>query len=205
MLLTNGFVILVVIEKPNKTGMSRLVSHLENAPLDNLRSMVSNNIIQQLNLTASVSLVGGLSQARWQGKVLRLGESIDVTRRTLSIVVGVDKPYEKIVPGRRPPLLKGMYTAVKIMAPKQEAIVIPRRAIHHGRVYVVNKDNPILTIRPVSVKFYQEDLAVIRSGLAPGDQVIVSDVYPVIEGMPVKVLPAEKLAKQLLDAAAGEA
>lgn len=194
----------IVAQLPTRQ-MSRLVSHLENAPLDDFRSVAANNIIRQLDLSAHVSLVGSLSEAKWQGNVLRLGESIDTTRRTLSIVIGVDKPYDKVVPGRRPPLLKGMYMAVKLMAPEQEAIVIPRRAIHHGRVYIVKKDEPVLAIRPVTIKFFQEDLAIIRKGLEPGDQVIVSDVFPVIEGMPLKVIPAEKVAKQVKQAAAGEA
>jgi multidrug efflux pump subunit AcrA (membrane-fusion protein) len=49
--------------------------------------------------------VSGLPGAVWEARVLRISEAIDATRQTLGIVVGVDNPYQKIIPGVRPPLL----------------------------------------------------------------------------------------------------
>ena len=77
-----------------------------------------------MGLEARVSLVGFEGDtANWQGELLRIGESIDPTRDTLGIVVAVNNPYEGVIPGKRPPLLKGMYTAVELYAPVREMLV----------------------------------------------------------------------------------
>ncbi len=56
-----------------------------------------------------------------------------------------------IVPGKRPPLLKGLYVAVEFLGSPQKRIVIPRKAIHEGRVYLVNDENK-LEIKPVEYR-----------------------------------------------------
>lgn len=142
-------------------------------------------ILERLNLTATVSLVGGSSEAVWDAKLLRFSESIDPIRRTVGVVVSVDKPYQKVIPGKRPPLIKGMYTAVDLYAPEYPAIVIPRSALHEGRVYIANAQQK-LEIRPVNILFQQGNLLVIEEGLKTGEQLIINDLIPVIEGMPLQ-------------------
>jgi multidrug efflux pump subunit AcrA (membrane-fusion protein) len=94
------------------------------------------SVISKMQLEAIISLVGheGIS-ARWQGQLLRIGESVDPDRDTISLVVVVNNPYEGVIPGKRPPLLKGMFAAVEFVAPAREMLVLPRKAIHQGRVY----------------------------------------------------------------------
>jgi multidrug efflux pump subunit AcrA (membrane-fusion protein) len=139
-------------------------------------------ILEQLQLVANVRLVGGSTEAVWAAKLLRFSESVDPVRRTLGVVVAVDNPYQKVIPGKRPPLIKGMFTAVDLYAPEYSALVIPRSALHEGRVYIANADQQ-LEIRPVSVQFQQGNLLVIDAGLNPGEQIIINDLIPVIEGM----------------------
>lgn len=143
-------------------------------------------MLASLELSARVSLVGELPDAVWQGRVLRFGEAIDPVRRTLSIVVGVDNPYGQVVPGRRPPLIKGMYTQVEVFAPAQPAWVIPYRALHEGRVYLAGADDR-LEVRPVKLLASYGELAVIEQGLEDGDRLIVNDLVPVIPGMALSV------------------
>ncbi|MBT8119899.1 MAG: HlyD family secretion protein, partial [Gammaproteobacteria bacterium] len=133
----------------------------------------------------------------------RISDSIDATRQTLGIVVGVDDPYEKIIPGKRPPLIKGMYTAVDIFAPAFPAMVVPRKAVHQGRVYIANSDDR-LEIRPVDVQLIQGDLMVINSGIDPGERVIITDLIPVIEGMPLQVMSATEFETEMKNRAIGE-
>jgi len=87
------------------------------------------NTLKQLQLKAHVSLVSydGDSPV-WKGELLRIGESIDPTRDTLGLVVAVNNPYNGVIPGKRPPLLKGMYTAVEFVAPAKKMLVLPRKA-----------------------------------------------------------------------------
>ena len=157
-------------------------------------------ILKKLKLSATVSLVGGSSEAIWNAELLRFSESIDPIRRTLGVVVAVDNPYQKVIPGKRPPLIKGMYTAVDLYAPEYAAIVIPRSALHEGRVYLANADQR-LEIRPVNVLFQQGNLLVIEAGLKAGDQLIINDLIPVIEGMPLLPEVDTHFEAQLLERA----
>ena len=187
------------------SAMRKLVSHLEGASLEGRQFLLyGGRVNDALSLSARVRLTGDMPDAHWEARVLRLTESIDVTRQTLGVVVGVDNPYAKIIPGRRPPLLKGMYAAVDIFAPERPALVIPRLALHDGRVYIADADDR-LEIRPVEIQFHQDDLSVIRGGIEPGERVIVTDLVPVIEGMPLTVTRAEAVEAGLRRRALGDA
>lgn len=175
--------------------MAKLVSGAQ------LSTAKIGEVLQQLGLKAKVSLVGGQEQAVWQAEVVRFSEAIDPVRRTLGIVVAVDNPYEKIIPGKRPPLIKGMYTAVDLYAPAIDALVIPRKVIHEGRVYLVGADQK-LEIRAVEVLFTQGDFALISEGLSEGDKVIVNDLIPVIQGMPVAPVTDQRYQDELKSASA---
>jgi len=171
---------------------------------ENLQTALSN-----MQLETRVRLVGDLENATvWQGKLIRLSESVDPIRDTLGLVIAVDKPYEGIIPGIRPPLLKGMYTSVEIFAPAKPTLVIPRKAIHQGRVYVVTEDNTI-SIRPIKVLFNQGELVVIAehdklSGLKEGERIIISDVIPVMEGIPLKPITADDYQQKMMMNALGK-
>jgi len=185
-------------------SMRKLVSHMQDAPTADERIIhTGGRINDSLNLSASVRLVNGMPMATWEARVLRISDSIDATRQTLGLVVGVDDPYEKIIPGKRPPLIKGMYTAVDIFAPAYPTMVVPRKAIHQGRVYIANSENR-LEIRPVEVRLIQGDLVVISSGIEPGEQIIITDLIPVIEGMPLQLITATEFEDEMKKRAIGE-
>ena len=174
----------------------------------NLNNPASLQIaLSKMNLEARVRLVGDSSDAAiWEGQLIRLSESVDPTRDTLGLVIAVDKPYEGIIPGKRPPLLKGMYTSVELFSPAMPSLVVPRKAVHQGRVYVANDDNT-LEIQPIHMLFQQGDMVVLDAGLdgdLVGRKIIISDVVPVIEGMPLKTIAAEAYQRQLVKHALGD-
>jgi multidrug efflux pump subunit AcrA (membrane-fusion protein) len=169
--------------------------------------------LSNMQLEARVRLVGNESDTYWQATLLRLSASVDPIRDTLSLVVIVDKPYENIIPGKRPPLLKGMFTSVELLAPAKPTLVLPRKAVHQGRVYIATEENK-LAIRPVNVLFTQGELVVIAdtedagmqvAGIQAGEKLIISDVIPVIEGLPLKTIIANDYEKQLRLMALGNA
>jgi len=184
-------------------SMRKLVNHLQDTPDASQQIAHGGRINDSLGLDATVRLVNGMPGAVWDARVLRLSDSIDPTRQTLGIVVGVDNPYEKIIPGVRPPLIKGMYTAVDIRAPNHSALVIPRNAVHQGRVYIADENNK-LVIRNVDIQLVQSDLAIIKKGINEGERVIITDMIPVIEGMPLSVTHANEFEKKMRVRAAGE-
>jgi len=166
--------------------------------LGNLQKAVAN-----WNLDAKVRIVGGDKNIVWEGKLLRIGESVDPTRDTLGMVVSVDKPYDGVIPGLRPPLLKGMYTSVEFLSQPRDMLVIPRKALHENRVYVVSEENT-LAIRPIQISFSQGQLVVIKEGLKEGDKIITSDLVPVIEGIKLELIESDELQKEIAALALGE-
>jgi multidrug efflux pump subunit AcrA (membrane-fusion protein) len=158
----------------------------------------------QMGLEARVSLVGFKGNtAKWHGELLRISDSIDPTRDTLGIVIAVNNPYEGVIPGKRPPLLKGMYTAVELYAPAREMMVIPRKAVHQGRIYLATANNE-LEIREVNVLHRQGRLVILDGGVEEGERIIITDVIPVIEGLPLNPIQAIDYELQMARDALGD-
>ena len=200
--------------RPLVTGMR----FIKEQSMDMQNPVVLQAALSSMRLEARVRLVGDASRLTvWDGTLIRLSESVDPIRDTLGLVVAVDKPYEGIIPGKRPPLLKGMYTSVEFFSPAKPALVLPRKAVHQGRVYIATEENT-LSIRPVDVLFTQGDMIVLEEsensgsdqvginqvGINPGEKIIISDVVPVMEGMPLKIIAATEYEELLRQAALGE-
>jgi RND family efflux transporter MFP subunit len=168
-----------------------------NTQLPNLQG--STNLqyaIAHWKLDAKVRIVGGDPNINWDGVLVRISESVDPTRDTIGMVVAVDKPYEGVIPGVRPPLLKGMYASVEFLAQAADMLVIPRKALHENRVYVVSEDNT-LSIRPIQISYSQGQLVVIKDGLKEGDKIITSDLVPVIEGIKLELIESDEFQKEI--------
>ncbi len=163
--------------------------------------------LKNMNLEARVRLVGDSSDASiWEGQLIRLSESVDPTRDTLGLIIAVDNPYDGIIPGKRPPLLKGMYTSVELLSPAKPALIVPRKAIHQGRIYIATDDNK-LEIQAIHILFLQGDIVVLDSekdAHLVGKKIIISDVIPVMEGLPLKLILAEDYQNGLALKALGE-
>jgi membrane fusion protein, multidrug efflux system len=187
-------------------------------PLDQLRNLIDPEhgvplplvmdeatIGRLFNFAVIVRFRSGDFQAEWQGRVARLREQFDPRTRTIGLVVVVDRPYEKAVPGKRPPLVQGMFCEVELRgAVRRGQIVVPRAALHDGHVFVLDGDSR-LRRRPVDVAFVQGDFAGLQGGLEEGERLVVSDPAPAIDGLLVDPVADERLGERLAAAAAGEA
>ena len=156
-----------------------------------------------VGLDPLVRLDVGNHVAEWQAEFVRFSDDVDPRTRTLGVVVAVDRPFDKIIPGYRPPLSKGMFVQV-ILRGKSQAprMVIPRSAVRNGIVYVADADDR-LRRRPVEVLFTQGAYSVVASGLAPGERVVVSDLIPAVSGMLLLPRIDEELSAELRLAGAG--
>lgn len=145
-----------------------------------------DDLLPRMGLTAEVRLRtpgGRRSLASWSARVDRISDAIDPRTRTVGVVAVVDRPYADARPPEKPPLVKGMYVEVRLCAPaRTRAVVVPRTALHQGRVYVADA-NDRLAIREVDVRYRHDGFAVIANGLATGERVVVSDPVPAIAGM----------------------
>ena len=112
--------------------------------------------------------------------------------------MGVDRPYEKIIPGRRPPLLNGTFCRVTLTGePRAGQIVVPRSAIRDGGVFVLDADSR-LRRREIDVQFAQGSFAVIGGGLQGGETLVVSDPTPAVDGMLVDAKPDDEMLAALI-------
>ncbi len=157
----------------------------------------------QFGLHAIVRLRFDDRDVEWQGRVVRISDTVDPKTRTVGAIVAVDNAYARALPGRRPPLVKGMFVEVELRTkPLSGKIVVPRSALHAGQLYIANR-NDRLEVRPVKTSLVQGDLVIISSGLKPGEKVVVSDLSPAIPGMALKTTDDTGLAERIAgDAAA---
>lgn len=180
----------------DQEARANLIAAIAAMELEKIRSM--------LNIKAIVRLQSGQLEATWDGEGETTREFVDPQTRMIGVVIRVDEPYKKIIPGKRPPLVKGMFCEVEMRGEVQEdKIVIPRTALHNGHVYLVGK-NKRLRRRAVEPEYGQGGMMVIKSGLRGGEQLIVSDPTPAIDGQLVKPETDQELQSRLIAAAAGK-
>ena len=133
----------------------------------------------------------------------RLSDALDPRTRTVGVIIEVDKPYARVQPGRRPPLVKGLFVDVILSGrPQQNRMVIPLSALHGQQVYVVNQEQR-LEQRKVTIGSKGTDYAIIISGLQAGEQVVISDLISAVEGMLLKPVTDDATLKQLLSSIRG--
>ncbi|MCD4721470.1 MAG: hypothetical protein K8S13_16650 [Desulfobacula sp.] len=159
-----------------------------------------------IGITAKVRLpMDGNHRIEWDGRFSRTSESMDLKTGAITVYVTVDKPYDKVLPGIRPPLVTNMYVEVELRGVSvSERFVVPRSAVHEGKIYICTPENR-LEIKSVKVEFYMEDIAVLSTGLEQGQTLVLTDLVPAVEGMLLNPVQAGDIAEQLKRQAIGEA
>lgn len=165
-------------------------------------------IADVLRIDPVVRLTAGELTVEWPGRVARVAETVDPRTRTLGVIIAVDDPYAQARPGERPPLTRSMFVEVDLRGqPRPGSIVIPREALRRtpggAPVAWVLDGEDRLRSRPVDVAFRQDGLAVLRSGVAEGERVVLSDLIPAVEGMLIAPVPDEAAAARLTAQALG--
>lgn len=163
-------------------------------------------IRRAIDITAKVRLpMDEKVTVEWDGIFSRTSESMDLKTGAITIYITVDKPYEGLIPSKRPPLITNMYVEVELRGRTlKERWVVPRSAVHDEKVYICTPANR-LEIRPVKIEFNMGDIAVISEGLKQGEKLVLMDLVPAIDGMLLKPVQAESVAKLLKQKALGEA
>lgn len=159
---------------------------------------------ERFGLSAIVRLQMPGLKTEWPARVARFSSTIDAKTRTMSAIVVVDKPYEKVIPGKRPPLIAGMFCEVELRGrAKPGRVLIPRAALHEGEAYVVESNR--LVRKAVTVDFALGDFVCLAKGLDDGETLVVSDLVPAIDGMLLSSRVDEELQSRLAAVARGEA
>jgi len=177
---------------------SRFARNFNKRKVDIAKSENFANMTQMLadfGLTAIIEHSGGDFSAR-EAKVERLSDDLDPQSRTIGVTVSVDKNYIDIEPGKKPPLLEGMYIKVTLMGPESEFLVIPRFAIHAEQVFLIGEGEKL---ERRNIKDYQVsgNLALFKKELSSGERIITSDIFPVVDGMSILPVIDETVNQQI--------
>ncbi|MBL4836623.1 MAG: efflux RND transporter periplasmic adaptor subunit [Kordiimonadaceae bacterium] len=123
----------------------------------------------------------------WKGRIVRVNPSIDKKTRLVYAIAEVDDPYGAGADNGMP-LAVGLFVSATIEGTTpQNVMVLPRLALRReDQVYVI-KDGA-LRIRTVQVVSTSEDTLYIVSGVAIGEQVVISPVLAAIDGMAAQAI-----------------
>ncbi len=158
--------------------------------------------LRDLGIKAIVRIESGELVAQWRGEVTRI-TNVNSTTRTLGVVVTVGDPLD---PSRStPPLLSGLYAEVEFSGQRRPGcLAVPRSALRSGdQVYVVDPESR-LARREVEIAMRQAAFVCVQSGLEAGDQVVLTDLTPAVQGMLLAPVADQAAAERLLRDLEGE-
>ncbi|MGF1753662.1 efflux RND transporter periplasmic adaptor subunit [Vibrio makurazakiensis] len=134
------------------------------------------------NINASIELSSGSMSASWPAKVARISETVDENQATAGVILEISQDYAQLEPSSAPPLVNGMFVQAKIEGQANPSWVIPERALHGDKIYLVDSESR-LHIESVTVLYRRDNLVVVDGELEYGDKLILNDLLPAIEGM----------------------
>ena len=158
----------------------------------------------------TLSARAGDRRTEWLGHIMRSEETVDPMNRMVYVVAQVVDPYG-LAKRDGAPLRSGTFVRASIESRTQESvIVLPRQALRgKDRVWIADpvwiesetstlqewlgyRDQQTrLIFRSVDVSFADAKQVIVAAGIQPGEQVVVSLLAAVVDGMGVKVREAE--------------
>ena len=142
----------------------------------------------------------------WNGRIVRTESEIDSVSRMVHAVAEVPDPYAQGANPDRPPLAVGMYVEAEISGrTARDVAVLPREALRgRDRMLVVTPDDR-LEFRAVDVLRTSAESAIVETGLAAGELVVVSPLDAPTDGMLVQLAAADPALLARRDGAAMDA
>jgi len=152
-----------------------------NLPESNRLQALSSHSLPQVTIYSDLTV-----RQSWQGKVVRTEGAFDNNSQQLFVVAQIDDPYgNKNLTGL--PLKIGQYVSAKIEGKViKEALIIPNKAIYQG-TYVYIIEEGYLQRKYVNIAWQNEDLALISSGIAFDQQLVLTPLGQVTSGTPVNI------------------
>jgi multidrug efflux pump subunit AcrA (membrane-fusion protein) len=146
------------------------------------------------SIQASIELSSGNLKASWPAKVSRISETVDPNQATAGVILEIEQDYRNLNPTSVPPLVNGMFVRASIEGQANPSWVIPERALHGNKIYLMDTDNT-LTIKTVDIEYRRDNQVVIDGDLNQGDKLILNDLLPAINGMLLKEASPEESAQ----------
>tara|TARA_Y100001956_G_scaffold80460_1_gene95702 strand:+ start:4402 stop:5712 length:1311 start_codon:yes stop_codon:yes gene_type:complete len=136
-------------------------------------------------IEARVELSSGNVKASWPAKVSRISETVDPNQATAGVILEIQQDYRNLNPTSAPPLVNGMFVRAFIEGQENPSWVIPERALHGDKIYLLNGNNQ-LEIKQIEVLYRRDNQVVIDGEIEQGQKLIINDLLPAIEGMQLK-------------------
>ncbi len=133
----------------------------------------------------------GETPQTWTAVLVRTAGAIDEQSQQLYITAQINAPYTQHNKDRRPLKIGQYVTAVIEGKTVKDAIVIPNAAIYQGSYVYLYKDG-LLERREIEIAWQNSKEALIKQGMAAGDQLVLTPLGRVSSGTPVKKLMAGK-------------
>ena len=161
------------------TLMSSLLPSLQQCS----ECVVTHKVLNKIE--ASIELSSGNISQVWPAQVKRISETIDFNQATVGVILEIRQDPGMIRPGR-PPLLNGMFIQARLKGQAMPQFSVPEKALHTNRIYLMDSEGK-LRIVPVTVLYRNQLDTVIQAVgstvLTEGDQLVLNDLLPAIEGM----------------------
>lgn len=139
----------------------------------------------QAPIKATIQMNSGSLNLSWPAKVARISETVDEHQATAGIILEINQDYSALQPSSATPLVNGMFVKAEIEGMANLSWVVPERALHGDKVYLMN-DSRRLQVVSVEVLYRRDNQVVVSGELQAGDKLILNDVLPAIEGMLLK-------------------
>jgi len=143
---------------------------------------VPESAVSRIRLGSPVEVSVSTLGKKFEGKVARFADQVDMATRTMHTEVDVPNPKGELVPG--------MYaTASLVLNDERNALSVPVQALTRAEdsitVLLIDKHNK-LEERPVKIGIEAPDQVEILSGLAEGDLVVIGNRSQLQPGMAVQ-------------------
>lgn len=127
---------------------------------------------------------------RWKGRVVRVSPKADEHTRTAMVFVQVDNSQQAS------PLLPGTFVQARIEGPiLKRAKLVPRDSVLEGKAFV-EKDG-VIQQRTINIARTLYNLAIVESGLEPGERIVLTNLDVLFNGAKVKPTVTRNLAEEL--------
>jgi len=130
----------------------------------------------------------GGREHRWIGRIVRTEGELDPRTRMIHAVARVEDPYGRSEQAGRPPLAVGLFVEAEVQGRRVDGVYsLPRAALRGNDSVVVVDGEGRAHLRRVELLQRLTDRVLIRSGLEPGERVVISPLALTVEGMRVEV------------------
>ncbi|QQX81979.1 HlyD family efflux transporter periplasmic adaptor subunit [Shewanella sp. KX20019] len=182
-----------VLARINGTEIMEVEAQLSLADLMTLMKTIDKPAIfnkqlpnaEALGLTAEITLKSAAYVFKWPAKISRIGETVDPTLATVSVVLQVEQQYRDLKIGQSPPLVNGMFVSARIKGAAKDYWMVSERALHGDKLYLMDGDNRLQLI-DVQVLFRQEGQAAVQGELNENMQLVLTDIIPAVAGLALR-------------------